>query len=144
MSKQSPSTQTVHSSTRTADGLCEFRNKGSDGGQFEDIEVTEIILGVGESYDVKIILPDISEDTAYDPIIVRLVTSHAQLGLRRTTGIDYKMIIMKYFRSQLMVRCEGKDDCRKIHVPYVDTHVQRTRERGQARMSYYCWQFAVH
>ena len=94
MSKQSPSTQTVHSSTRTADGLCEFWNKGSDGGQFEDIEVTEIILGVGESYDVKIILPDISEDTAYDPIIVRLVTSHAQLGLRRTTGEstggDYK------------------------------------------------------
>ena len=45
-------------------------------------------MGVGESYDVKIILPDISEDTAYDPIIVRLVTSHAQLGLRRTTRDD--------------------------------------------------------
>ena len=89
MSKQGPSTQTVHSSTRSADGLSEFWNKGSDGGQFEDIEVTEIILGVGESYDVNIILPNINDDTAYDPIIVRLVTSHAQLGLWRTIG-DFK------------------------------------------------------
>ena len=89
MSKQSSPTQTVHSSTRTADELCKFWNKGSDGGQFEDIEVTEIILGVGESYDVNIMLPDINDATAYDPIIVRLVTSHAQLGLRRTIG-DFK------------------------------------------------------
>ena len=50
----------------------EFWNKGSDGGQFEDIEVTEIILGVGESYDVLINLPDINNGKAYDPIIVRL------------------------------------------------------------------------
>ena len=34
-----------------------------------------------------------------------------------------------------MVRCEGKDQCRKIHVPYVDTHIQRTRDQGQARVS---------
>ena len=41
-----------------------------------------------------------------------------------------------FFRAQLMVRCEGKDECRKIHVPYVDTHVQRTRDRGQVRVSH--------
>ena len=46
-------------------------------------------MGVGESYDVNIILPDINDETAYDPIIVRLVTSHAQLGLWWTIG-DFK------------------------------------------------------
>ena len=44
-----------------------FLIQGSDGGQFEDIEVTEIILGVGESYDVVINLPR----GTFDPIIVR-------------------------------------------------------------------------
>ena len=74
MSIHGTRTQIVLTFSWTTDRLYEFPNKGSDGGQFEDIEVTEIILGVGESYDVKIILPDINEANAYDPIIVRLVT----------------------------------------------------------------------
>ena len=53
------------------------------------------------------------------------------------------MVTKTYFRSQLMVRCEGKDDCRKIHVPYVDSHVQRTREPGQARVSDYFRKFGT-
>ena len=69
-------TQIVRTFWWTKGELYEFWNKGSDGGQFEDIEVTEIILGVGESYDVKIILPDITDAKAYDPIIVRLVKDH--------------------------------------------------------------------
>ena len=89
LTKTGTRTQTVQPSTLTVDGnlawtksvrdslvqnghACEFWNKGSDGGQFEDIEVTEIILGVGESYDVLINLPDINNEKAYEPIIVRL------------------------------------------------------------------------
>ena len=64
MSKQGSRTQIVRMFWWTTHGLYEFWNKGSDGGQFEDIEVTEIILGVGESYDVKIILPDITDAKA--------------------------------------------------------------------------------
>ena len=85
MFKQGSRTQNVHTFSWTADGLYEFRNKGSDGGQFEDIEVTEIILGVGESYDVKIILPDITDANAYDPIIVRLVMDRS-----RRTNLKYQ------------------------------------------------------
>ena len=82
LTKTGTRTQTVQPSTLTVDGnlawtksvrACEFWNKGSDGGQFEDIEVTEIILGVGESYDVLINLPDINNEKAYEPIIVRLI-----------------------------------------------------------------------
>ena len=61
----------------------------------------------------------------------------------RSIGTFQQLVTMKYLRSQLMVRCEGKDECRKIHVPYVDTHIQRTRERGQARVSDYFCQLSV-
>ena len=45
--------------------------RGSDGGMFEDIEVTEIIFGVGESYDVSVNLPDMDSKDPYQNIIIR-------------------------------------------------------------------------
>ena len=34
-----------------------------------------------------------------------------------------------------MVRCEGKDECRKTHVPFVDTHIERMENGDQVRVS---------
>ena len=34
-----------------------------------------------------------------------------------------------------MVRCEGRDECRKIHVPFVDTHIERMENGNQVRVS---------
>ena len=96
-----------------------FAVKGSDGDAFESIFVNELLVGIGETFDVELPLDQ-------DTIILRFV--FFKLPYRHISNSNSMTTLKSNLRTQLMVKCIGKE-CREVgHVPYVDTILKKNEK----------------